>query len=64
MSRPMLAHYTRVAVCPNGCPIIILSDEAQDAIIEAHIRPDTLEALIADLRRARDEGEAMRRPPA
>lgn len=64
MSHPLFAAYTRIAVCPDGCPVIVLSDENDIPIIQAHIQPGMLETLIADLRRAAAEGAALQRPPA
>lgn len=60
---PRIAHYTTVAVCPNGCPVLVLSDENHEDIVEAHISPELLETLIADLRLALAEGAVMQRPP-
>jgi hypothetical protein len=41
---------------------VILSDENEVPIVEAHISPAGLELFIADLRRAAAEGAAMQRP--
>lgn len=58
----ILAHYIRAQTCPNGCPVVVLSDEHGNEIAQAHIRPEGLEAFIADLRMAFQTGEAMQRP--
>lgn len=57
-----IAHATRIRVCPNGCPVIELVGADFQPIAEAHISRDGLEDLIADLRRAAAEGEALLRP--
>lgn len=59
----IVAHATRIRICPNGCPVIEMVDEDFMPIAEAHINREGLEDLIADLRRAAAEGDAMRRPP-
>lgn len=59
------AHFLTVTgCCPHGCPVLVLSDQNGQPFAEAHIPREHIESLIADLRRAAADGEALERPLA
>lgn len=60
-----IAHFIRVkGICPHGCPVIEMADAEGVPIAEGHVPGEHVEQLVADLRRARDDGDASRRPLA
>ena len=62
MTAARRAHIIHVGVCPNGCPLIVLCDENDEPICEAHVPAAIVEQLVAELRQARADGAAALRP--
>lgn len=66
MNEPQRATFIRAYTCDRDCPVIELSvgTDEDDIIAVAHLSPENVEPLIAQLREAAAVGEARRRPPA